>query len=368
MKQIYWHPVQITRSKLIAIAMVACAAYVGCELLPTQAKQPFFHEKKLAATLAQRGFDAIKAERMRRHEQFDKEADPLQTGLVGTLNSKVTTNAGELRAKRTSINANFAAVMVQWMHEAGVNKGDTVAVGMSGSFPALNIATLAALETMEIRPLIVASASGSQWGANDPNFLWLDMQQLLRDKHVLSTVPIAVSRGGIKDRATGLSAEGQSLLDAAMARSKLPVVTTQSYEESLTERMRLFNDAAGGAPIKAYINVGGGTVSVGTHIGKSLFRPGLNLHVEDDRPIFDSVMQTFATQSIPVVHVTQVQHVARDYGLPIDPAEVPKPGEGLVFVQPAYSPQVAGFGLILILLTMLACSRARVGQPVKQAH
>jgi poly-gamma-glutamate system protein len=361
MKQMYWQPVHISRVKLVAIAMVACAAYIACELLPIQAKQPFFHEKKLASTLAQRGFDAIKAERIRRKEPFDKEADPLQTGLVGTLNSKVTTNAGELRAKRTSINANFAAVMVQWMHEAGVNKGDTVAVGMSGSFPALNIATLAALETMDIRPLVIASASGSQWGANDPNFLWLDMQQLLRDKHVLATAPIAVSRGGIKDRAIGLSDEGQSLLDEAMARSGWPVLTAQDYQDSLTERMRLFEDAAAGAPIKAYINVGGGTVSVGTHIGKSLFRPGLNLHVEDDRPIFDSVMQTFATQSIAVVHVTQVQHVARDYGLPIDPTVVPKPGEGLIFVRPAYSPQVAGIGLVLILMTMLFCSRGRIG-------
>ena len=38
--------------------------------------------------------------------------------------------------------------------------------------------------------------------------------------------------------------------------------------------MDLYTRSAEGKPIKAYINVGGGTVSVGKNIGKLMFRPG----------------------------------------------------------------------------------------------
>jgi hypothetical protein len=41
--------------------------------------------------------------------------------------------------------------------EANVQEGDVVAVGVSGSFPALNISTYAALESLGVRPLVIST-------------------------------------------------------------------------------------------------------------------------------------------------------------------------------------------------------------------
>ena len=44
-----------------------------------------------------------------------------------------------------------------------MKKGDAVAIGYSGSFPALNICVMAAVETLQLEPIGIASASASQW-------------------------------------------------------------------------------------------------------------------------------------------------------------------------------------------------------------
>ena len=46
------------------------------------------------------------------------------------------------------------------------------------------------------------------------------------------------------------------------------------FTANIDERMELYQDAAEGQPIKAYINVGGGMVSVGKNIGKLMFQSG----------------------------------------------------------------------------------------------
>ena len=61
-----------------------------------------------------------------------------------------------------------------------MKEGDPVAVSFSGSFPALNIAVYAAIRTLNLKPTIISSVSGSQWGANDPAFLWIDMEHFLK--------------------------------------------------------------------------------------------------------------------------------------------------------------------------------------------
>jgi len=126
----------------------------------------------------------IKAEKARRRIRPDPEADPNDTGMVGLTLSPVTSNTGYLSAKHTAINPNFAAVFVQLLKRAGVNKGDLVAAGLSGSFPSLNIAAFSAMQTLELEPIVIASASASQWGANHVDFLWIDMERVLFEQKI----------------------------------------------------------------------------------------------------------------------------------------------------------------------------------------
>src|SRR5690625_5810483 len=105
-------------------------------------------------------------------EPLAPEVEPLRSGLIGLPTSSITSNSGSLDAKQATINPNWAAVVIRLLAEADVKPGDQVAVAVSGSFPALNLAVYTALEAMDITPLILVSGSGSQWGANVPGFAW----------------------------------------------------------------------------------------------------------------------------------------------------------------------------------------------------
>lgn len=364
MKKVYWRPQRVSRSGMVLIALVAVAALVATEKFPVVRKQKNYAEKLAAAQLTLDAFKVIKAEKLRRGIPIDTEADPHQTGLVGRSVTPVTSNTGYLSAKRLSVNPNFSAVVVHWLKRAGVEKGDTVAVGASGSFPALCIATFAAVQTLELSPIIVSSASASEWGANDPDFMWLDMERALFDKKIFRFRSVAASRGGIEDKGFGMSQEGRNLLDAAIQRAGLEQLDSDSLAEGIDLRMKILDAKAAGQPIKAYVNVGGGSVSVGTHVGKKQFKPGLNLEPPSGADLVDSVMLRFAQRGVPVIHLSSLERLAKQHGLPTEPDGMPPVGQGTVFVKAEYNRWIALAGLVAVFAAMLAFIRLDVGSRI----
>jgi len=247
------------------------------------------------------------------------------------------------------------------LKRASVREGDAVAVGLSGSFPALNVATLAAIETLGARPVTISSVGASEWGANLPSLTWLDMERALVDRGVLRHRSVAVSPGGVEDRALGLSEDGKRAIEEALARSGLPRIEPQDIGDSVDKRMARYREAAGDAPIRAFVNVGGGTSTVGTRIGKELFKPGLNRTLPRGSPP-DSVMARFVTDGVPVIHLSRIDVLARDFGLPTHPRSMPRIGEGIVFVQVAPSRWLAMGAILLVLGLLYGLLKHDVGQ------
>jgi len=363
-KRIYWRPPSVSRAALLLIALVAVVALSAVESLPVQTKQRWYEEKIAAARKAREAMGAIKNERLRRGVVIDTEADPAGTGLIGSALTPVTSNTGYLDAKRTSTNPNFAAVIVDLLKRAGVEKGDLVAIGLSGSFPALNASTFAALQVLELKSIAITGVSSSEWGANDPNFLWIDMERLLVDQQIFGFRSVAASRGGIDDRGFGMSKEGRALLDAGVARNGMPLIDPKSLTDSIEQRMQIYEEHAAGRPYKAYINVGGSTASVGTHVGKKQFAPGLNLDPPRGPGLVDSVMLRFVGRDVPVLHVTQVKELARQYGLAEEPEATPRIGQSNVYVRAEYNRLIAAGGLLVIFLAMLAFIRMDIGMRI----
>ena len=145
MKGVYWRPRKVSRAALVAIAVAALGGLAAVELLPSRQRCDHRQQKLAAARLAERGMELIKEERLRRGHRLTPHFDPAGTGLIGDSMTLVTSVPGNLKAKQTSLNPNFAAAVVQMLHDAGVREGDVVAVGCSGSFPALNLSVYAAL-------------------------------------------------------------------------------------------------------------------------------------------------------------------------------------------------------------------------------
>lgn len=373
MKNLYWRPRGISRNVLTLIALVSLLGLLSVEFLRTRERLPYYEEKVEAAQLAAQGFEVIRWARLQSGHVIDPELDPADSGLIGFAMTPVTTVTGVLPAKQTSVNPNFAAVIVEMLKEAGVKEGDVIAVGASGSFPALNICVLAAARTLNLQPIIISSVSASQFGANDPNYLWIDMERILNEwnKDLFPYRSVAASYGGVNDKALGMSKDGRAALDAAIERNGLKdqlIKPKDQFEESIERRMEIYQKVAGERKIRAYINIGGGTVSVGSTLGKKDFHPGLNMRKELGKEYVDSVMSRFIDQGAPIIHLTKIQSLAEKYNLPQQPLSVPAPGEGLMLYREEYNTWLATAVLIIVVACLYAFVRSDVGYRLFQTR
>jgi len=134
------------------------------------AKITYYDEQIQAAEIMKSSLEVIKEERLKRNIPVDVKLDTNQTGIIGGEYTRLTTTLGNLAAKRTSTNPAFAALLVKYFKEANLKKGDVIAIGASGSFPALIVATLSAAKVLELDPLLIYSIGSSEYGANIPEF------------------------------------------------------------------------------------------------------------------------------------------------------------------------------------------------------
>lgn len=366
MKKLYWKPNKVSRTVLTLIAIFSVGGLLAVDTFKVTKHQSFFKEKMAASKLARDAMKIIKEERIKRNISIDPEIDPTESGLIGTLISSITSNNGHLPAKQTSVNPNFAAVVVHLLKQAGVEAGDVVAVGVSGSFPSANIAVYSALETLKVRPIIISSAAASQWGANLPEFSWLDMEQILFKQGIFSFRSVAASLGGIEDRGLGMSNRGRRILMEVIERNQLPFLAVENYFQSVDLRMATYQEQTGSFPIRAYINVGGGTSSVGKKEGKLSFKSGLNRPSTFEAHPLDSIMSRFVEQNIPVIHLVRFAKLADRYGLPQQPARMPVVGEGIIFVRKEHSKLLTTLVLAAIFFLLYAFIRSDLGFRIVQ--
>ncbi len=362
MTGIYWRPRKVSRRALVGVAALALVGWLAVERCRPSRVEPHFGDKMAAARLTQRCFATIKEEKQRRGHAIHPHFDPARSGLIGEAMSPVTSVPGNLASKQTSINPNFAAAVVSMLRSAGVNRGDCVAVGCSGSFPALNTSVYAALETMQLKPIVVSSATGSQFGANAPDFLWIDMEHVLFRRGLVSFRSVAASIGGYEDCGLGMPEEAQRVVLDAIDGNGLETIASTTLTDSIDRRMQIYREAAGGKQIKAYINVGGGAASVGRTVGKKAYRPGLNLTPPAGAAQIDSVITRFAKEGRPIVHLVEVTQLAEQFGLPIAPSSTPEAGAGAVFVQTPYNRWLAATVLATVVLAIRGFVFADLGQ------
>jgi poly-gamma-glutamate system protein len=249
----------------------------------------------------------------------------------------------------------------------------------------MNIAVYSALHELGIEPIIISSTAASQWGANDPNFTWLDMEAVLRKNEVFPYKSVAASLGGVGDDAIGLTKRGRRMLERAIERNEMQLLADLEPEKQqpetldeeqvqhaanlalvdqdrVRERMRVYYEMAGDRTIKAYVNVGGGTVSVGTKVGKRKFLPGVNVRppkgIQEMPP---SVLGAFLETGVPGIHLTRIIDLAEEHGLEIAPRITPEAGTGAVFQKRQPNRWLAGIVLALILLSLFVVARAPWG-------
>ncbi len=354
MKRLYWRPRQVSQAVIVFLAAFSLMGLASVEYFKIKSPQSDLEEKFQASKLSAKMMETIKIEKLNRAIPINRESDPAESGMMGTLMSPITTLTGRLTAKQTSVNPNYAAVLVEMLIEAGVEAGDIVAVGYSGSFPAMNVHLCAALTTLKARPIIIASGGSSQWGANDPSFMWIDMEHLLHEEGLMPFHSVACSIGGYEDIGLGMSREARDMVEAAIRRNDLKLLRAGDFTSAINERMMIYDQNAGTEPIKAYINVGGGTISVGRGVGKRAYKPGLNSSASRATLEIDSIMTRFMRKGVPVIHVIEIDSFARRFGLPLAPQQMPTPGDGGIYNQTQYNKLWTFLVLVAIIVSLRA--------------
>jgi poly-gamma-glutamate system protein len=366
--KLFWRPSNVSPILLVLVAIASVGGYVIVESYRITHQLPYHRSKVRASRLTQKAFEAVKQTRAKLRIPIDEFTDPNESGLIGKAVSQITSKSGQLPAKQSTLNPNWAAVFVDLYKGARLRKGDTIAMALSGSFPALNIAALAACKTMELEPIILSSVSASMFGANHRKLTWLDMEKSIRDAGLWDYKSVAASYGGIQDIGHGISRKGIRQIKAAIKRNKVDKLTggdcdTQSLENPclavmIEKRINMYKAAAGGTPIRAYINVGGGIASVGSLRHKKSFRSGLNIREPDGGTLGqDGVMHFFLRKDIPVIHISRIKRLANRYNLPWLPPTIPKPGFGGVFYGESYATWLVWCVLIGIVLALFAITR-----------
>jgi len=293
---------------------------------------------------------------------IDPLRDVNRTGLIGLESSPITTSLGNLEAKRTTANPNFAGLIVLLLHQAGVGRGETIAIGASSSFPGLIIASLCAARAMDLRPLLICSLGASQWGANQPEFHWLEILDCLERSGLVMTGPVALSLGGDGDEGKDMSPEGRELLIRASGETGLPFLSEPDLERNVEERLRLLETAAGEAEIRAFINVGGGYANMGTDSEILKVTPGLAVFSRIPPRERRGMIFEMAARRVPVIHLLYIKGLCDRYGLPWDPTPLPEPGEGEFYGQKEVVPQafliLAGVYFLLIAIVLATAARS----------
>lgn len=343
--------IQKTRT-LVIMALISLLCFTVAFYSRVESESINYSEKVKAARSMQAAMEMLKSTRMERGVFVDVENDPNETGLIGTQFSLITTDEGDLDAKLTTLDPNFAAAIVELFSQAGIKSGDTAAVLMTGSMPGANMAVLIAAKSLGINIVSISSLGASQWGANYPDFTWLDMEALLFDGGFIPSRSSAASIGGRNDLGRLLSPRGRSLIVENIRHHDLPLIRAANLAENVSRRMEILRsgEPQGGYPI--LVNIGGGVASLGTSFNHKLLPPGIVGRAELEnisRPGgIEGVFSLIVREGTKAMHILNIQKLTDMHNMPYAPIPIPEIGKGQLYAKERFNLVVTTLCLLLV--------------------
>ncbi len=339
-------------STLVVLSFIAILCFCITINFKIVEKSSSYNEKKAAANLMDEAMQILKESRMENGIFVDIENDPNETGLVGSPFSLITTDEGDLDSKLTTLDPNFSAVIVDLMMQLNLQSNDTVAILMTGSMPGANLAVLSACQAVGITPITISSLGASQWGANQIDFTWLDMESILIKKGLYFSKSIAASIGGRNDMGRLLSPSGRKIITDVIESYNIPLIRNQRLAENITARMNIYSSYLPIQNYKAVINVGGGVASLGTSFNSKLLPPGVVERsdlMNISRPGgIEGVFSKFLTSGVPGLHILNIRPITEQFNIPFAPIPTPEIGLGSLYAKERYSLLIAVLCLMIV--------------------
>jgi len=236
----------------------------------------------------------------------DTIRDPARTGVIGIELSPITTTMGYREAKDLSTKEGWAGWLVKELTMHGIWKGASIAVSFSGSFPALNIAVLAALQELNVDVVGISSVGASSWGANEPGLSWPEIERLLKEEGLLKVSSSAVTLGGTGDRGAEWGKYAMDLAMKSVKRSALPFIDPRNLPDAIKKRMRFY-----GSPGSyfCFINVGGGQATMGGGARIRYNHGGWYFDPPAHKGSPNGVMDRFLSDGIPCLNLLYLENL-----------------------------------------------------------
>ena len=349
------------RQRRIVALLLACCVAVGCALAAawagrTRVRTPCADAQLEAARLLEECFRRVRGYR----EELGiplSELDHHQTGLIGESYTGITTTLGAIEAKRTTAWPDMGALCVRLLSQAGLEPGDTVGAGFSGSFPAMDLAVIAACQVMGLKLIYISSVGASTYGANDPRLTFPEMAHRLVEDGVLETDSALVTLGGGQDVGGGMEPALVEEISARLRAAGLELMEEPDYQKNLARRQALYRQLG---PIDCFVAVGGNVTSmgrgeVGIGLGQGLLEPGRRVRLVED----SGLVQRYLAGGIPVINLLNVKQLVSEYDMPYDPVQWPEPGESGVYYQLRYPPQPIAAGVLAAAVLLGLCAREK---------
>lgn len=200
----------------------------------------------------------IYLEKLNRGISIDKKLDILESGLIGEEFTGITTTLGDLDSKRLSTNPEFAAYFVKELKNKGLNKGDTVYVNMSSSFPGLNLSLISALDTLNLSGVIINSIGSSMYGANNERFTFLEMAEYLKSKNMIKNNIKLYTLGGDADEGLNFDEDTKKSLIERLKNMDIQRLDFKDLNDNVKKRINYYEEYPNP---KYFINIGGNLVS-----------------------------------------------------------------------------------------------------------
>jgi len=329
-----------------------------------------------SATLAQNEYYEIQVEAAQRLEGYFaavrgykeelgillSEDDIHKTGMIGLPYTGITTTSGALEAKRTTAWPDMAALCVRMLFEAGIRPGDTVGAGFSGSFPGMNLAVVAACESMNVDLVCICSVGASTYGANNPELTFPEMMHRLNESELIGTQSAAVTMGGYQDVGSDMDQELADQIRQRLTDLGLSLVEEANFQANLELREALYLQEG---PINCFVAVGGNLTSLGqgeagVSLGQGVLRPERTLRIDAS----SGLVQRYLARGLPVINLLNIKKIMADYSMPYDPAQWPPIGQSAVYRDIRYESGwiLLGLGGAAALLALCPWIRRR-GKP-----
>lgn len=339
---------------LFGLLILAIGLFLWAQHSYVLIKTDNYQEKVDAALLMQTFMDSLKAELKDSGYEFDPIDDPYHTGLIGLRLSSITTDRGILSDKQAALNPNLAAIFIEEFKKLKLEEGDHIALGITGSNPAVNLALYAAIKVMKLNPSIITAVSSASYGANREDFTWLDIESILKKKKLIDFGSGYSSLGGKDDLAIGLSDNGIGKLRDAMVRNGVPLLMGSTLDENVRLRDAAYKELLpGGKRYKLFVNIGGGLANVGSEPNARLIPEGINNKLAEKQFEKEGVMMVMARQNVPILHIRRIQRWAKKYEVNSFEHRIPTPGEGPAFSKRRHNMTVSSICLGILMAAII---------------